>query len=90
MKRMLVLLIKLYQHTIGVVLPTSCRFSPSCSHYAVDSIMMHGILRGIILTGWRILRCNPWCSGGFDPVPPTGFWKHAFTKSGNCRVGGYE
>lgn len=70
MKRLFVQLIRLYQHTIGLVLPPSCRFTPTCSHYAAEAIMNHGVIKGALLSGWRILRCNPWCAGGFDPVPP--------------------
>jgi putative membrane protein insertion efficiency factor len=77
MKRVLVQAIKLYQYTIGMVLPSACRFNPSCSHYAMDAIMTHGIVKGMLLTGWRIVRCNPWCHCGFDPVPLHD-WKHAF------------
>ncbi len=46
-----------------------CRFYPSCSCYAMDAIKLHGVLRGCYLTLKRILRCHPWCQGGFDPVP---------------------
>ncbi len=83
-------LIKFYQYTLGIILPPSCRFTPSCSHYALDAVMTHGIIKGVLLAGWRILRCNPWCAGGFDPVPPAGSWKQAFTRSGTCKAGGYE
>lgn len=67
---MAVLPIRLYQLTLSSVLPPSCRFYPSCSAYAVEAVLTHGILTG----GWfalrRILRCHPWSSGGYDPVPP--------------------
>lgn len=47
-----------------------CRFSPSCSQYAYEAIETHGVVKGIALGSWRIIRCNPWNPGGQDPVPP--------------------
>jgi len=61
--------IKLYQWTISPLLPRCCRFTPSCSHYAVEAFKLHGMLKGSALTAWRLLRCQPFCKGGFDPVP---------------------
>jgi putative membrane protein insertion efficiency factor len=49
----------------------ACRFEPSCSAYALQALQRHGALGGSALTGWRILRCQPWCQGGCDPVPDT-------------------
>ncbi|MDQ2779196.1 MAG: membrane protein insertion efficiency factor YidD [Pseudomonadota bacterium] len=46
-----------------------CRFEPSCSAYALIALHRHGALRGSALAGWRVLRCHPWCDGGYDPVP---------------------
>ena len=69
MRRLLSSLIRLYQMAISPLLPRSCRFYPSCSEYMRTAIMEHGVLRGLALGGWRILRCNPFCHGGFDPVP---------------------
>ena len=66
----LILLIKIYQKAISPLLPDSCRFQPTCSQYAVEALRTHGFIRGSALTVWRILRCNPWCPGGYDPVPP--------------------
>ena len=88
--KVIVALIKLYQYTLGIRLHPSCRFAPSCSHYALDAVMTHGIIKGVLLAGWRIRRCNPWNPGGFDPVPPKGSWKPAFTHPGKCKAGGYE
>lgn len=64
-------LITLYQWTIRPVIGANCRFSPSCSDYALQAITRHGALRGTLLGAGRILRCNPWCEGGDDPVPCT-------------------
>ncbi len=62
--------IRAYQLTLSRLLPTVCRFSPSCSQYAIEAIQLHGAVRGIPMAVWRIVRCNPLCQGGYDPVPP--------------------
>ncbi len=64
----LVWVIRLYQKTISPLLPPSCRFEPSCSKYTVQAIQKHGALRGGLMGAWRILRCNPFGKGGYDPV----------------------
>lgn len=64
--------IRAYQRWISPILPPSCRFYPSCSHYAAEALQVHGPLRGLGLAAWRILRCNPLCEGGMDPVPTPG------------------
>jgi uncharacterized protein len=67
--RTLVLLpVRAYQKLISPVLGQRCRYYPSCSEYAAQAIERFGILRGLVLAGWRLLRCNPWSRGGFDPV----------------------
>lgn len=63
-------LIWLYQTFLAPLLPPACRFTPSCSEYARQAILVHGVFKGSILALWRILRCQPWCAGGHDPVPP--------------------
>jgi uncharacterized protein len=68
-RRAFVVPIRLYQCTLSRILPPMCRFTPSCSQYTAEAILQHGVLRGIILGCWRILRCNPFCPGGDDPVP---------------------
>lgn len=60
--------IRLYQKTVSRVAGQRCKYHPSCSEYAVQAITKFGILRGLVLAGWRLLRCNPWSRGGFDPV----------------------
>jgi uncharacterized protein len=60
--------IRLYQRLISPALGQRCRYYPSCSEYAVQAIARFGILRGLVLAGWRLLRCNPWSHGGLDPV----------------------
>ena len=65
--RPLVALLRGYQRWISPALPPRCRYHPSCSAYAVGSIERYGILRGVVLAAWRVLRCNPWSHGGYDP-----------------------
>jgi uncharacterized protein len=60
--------IRIYQRLVSPLLPPSCRFSPTCSRYTVLAIQKHGLLRGGLMGVWRILRCNPFSKGGFDPV----------------------
>ncbi len=63
-------LIRLYQMTLARLIPSNtCRFHPTCSHYAYQAIARYGILKGGLLGLWRILRCQPFSRGGFDPVP---------------------
>jgi putative membrane protein insertion efficiency factor len=62
-------LIKLYQNTVSKVLPPVCRFQPTCSHYAFEAIKRYGFARGSWLAAKRIVRCNPFSEGGYDPVP---------------------
>ena len=69
MKRFLIALVRGYKKYISPLLPPSCRFTPTCSEYAVEAISKHGALKGSMLSIWRILRCNPFCKGGYDPVP---------------------
>jgi uncharacterized protein len=65
----LVALLRGYQRWISPALPPTCRFYPTCSAYAVEALQVHGLLRGVALTAWRLLRCAPWHPGGIDPVP---------------------
>ncbi|MCK4222426.1 MAG: membrane protein insertion efficiency factor YidD [Dehalococcoidia bacterium] len=69
MKRLALDLIRLYQRTISEVTPHSCRFQPTCSHYACGAIERHGFVRGVWLGLKRLARCNPLSEGGYDPVP---------------------
>lgn len=70
MTSVLRLLVRLYQLTLGTVLPNACRYQPSCSNYALEALRLHGASRGSLLALRRLLRCNPFSGGGFDPVPP--------------------
>ena len=69
MKRALLALIRAYQRRISPALPRRCRYEPTCSAYAVEAIDRFGVARGTLLAAWRLLRCNPFSHGGFDPVP---------------------
>lgn len=60
--------LRAYQRLVSPLFGSRCRYYPSCSEYAVQSISRFGILRGLVLGGWRLLRCNPFSHGGFDPV----------------------
>jgi putative membrane protein insertion efficiency factor len=60
--------LRFYQRWISPAFGPRCRYYPSCSEYAVQAVQRFGILRGLVLAGWRLLRCNPWSRGGFDPV----------------------
>jgi hypothetical protein len=62
-------LIWVYKVVISPLLPPSCRFYPTCSTYAVEALKKHGVFTGLYLTVRRIIRCNPFCDGGYDPVP---------------------
>ena len=61
--------IRFYQRFISPLFPPCCRFTPSCSAYAIEALRKRGFWVGCVLTVWRLLRCNPWCKGGYDPVP---------------------
>ena len=75
MKRVLIGLVHFYQRAISPHLRPSCRYSPSCSHYAVEALERFGALKGSWLAIRRILRCNPWGGSGYDPVPETWSWR---------------
>ena len=66
---LLVASIRLYQRYVSPLFPPRCRFDPSCSQYAIEAIRMHGMVLGCGYALWRIIRCQPWCGGGHDPVP---------------------
>ena len=68
LRRVASLPIVAYQRLISPAIPRRCRYEPTCSAYAAQSIAEYGILRGLVLGAWRLLRCNPFSHGGFDPV----------------------
>lgn len=75
-RRLLMLPVRGYQVGISPYTPTACRYDPVCSQYGMDALRTHGALKGILLTTWRILRCNPLTRGGLDPVPAPGMWSN--------------
>ena len=69
MKRLLIRLVRFYQKGISPLKPPYCKYIPTCSQYAVEALERFGALKGTALAVWRILRCNPFSRGGYDPVP---------------------
>jgi len=67
-KIIIIFFIRIYRRFISPILPASCRFYPSCSQYAIDAIGKYGAFKGSMITAYRILRCNPFNKGGYDPV----------------------
>lgn len=70
MKSVALFLIRYYQTYISPMMPPACRFYPTCSHYTYEAIEVHGFFKGGLMGAWRVLRCNPFSKGGYDPVPP--------------------
>jgi uncharacterized protein len=67
--------VSVYQRLISPALPRRCKYEPTCSRYAVQAVGEYGILRGLVLATWRLLRCNPWSHGGYDPVRAQGLFE---------------
>jgi len=67
--RFAVLMIRGYQVTLSPLLPSACRYQPTCSAYAIEAVERYGVVRGVWMGAWRILRCHPFARGGYDPVP---------------------
>lgn len=74
LKKIFIFPIKLYKKYISPHLGNNCRYWPTCSEYMMQAIDIHGPVKGLLLGILRILRCNPWAKGGYDPVPPEGMW----------------
>ena len=75
MKKLVLALLRGYKKYISPSLGNNCRFLPTCSEYAMEAVERHGILKGGLLSIWRILRCNPFGRRGYDPVPDKGRWR---------------
>ena len=75
MGRLLILLVRAYQVTLSPIMGGCCRFEPSCSNYMIEAIRIHGAFKGVLLGTMRLLRCHPFGSHGYDPVPPRGRWR---------------
>jgi putative membrane protein insertion efficiency factor len=67
-KRLVLLPVHAYRRFLSPLLPRRCKYEPTCSRYAIDAVQEFGVVRGTILAAWRLLRCNPWSHGGYDPV----------------------
>ncbi|GAB4248141.1 MAG: hypothetical protein Kow00129_08860 [Thermoleophilia bacterium] len=67
-RKTFIFLIRGYQRFVSPALPRSCRYHPTCSQYAVEAVGRFGVVKGTVLAGWRLLRCNPFSYGGYDPV----------------------
>jgi putative membrane protein insertion efficiency factor len=74
---LLIGLVRAYRLLLSPWLGQSCRFEPTCSRYAIAALERHGAVAGSAYAGWRLLRCNPWCEGGCDPVPDNAPWVRA-------------
>jgi len=79
-------LIRLYKKYISPLKPPCCRFTPTCSAYAIEAFQKRGFFAGFILTVWRILRCNPFGRGGYDPVPDKGFRSYSKCRGNECEI----
>lgn len=80
------LIIWCYKKAISPMLPKCCRFTPTCSAYAAEAIMTHGIFKGVCLSAYRLMRCQPFCKSGYDPVPPKGFWRVKHNERSNSEI----
>ena len=74
--KMLLFMLKGYKKNISPLLRNSCRFTPTCSEYAMQAIEVHGAAKGSVLAFLRVARCNPLCMYGYDPIPQKGSWKN--------------
>lgn len=74
MTRLLIALLRGYKRYVSPRLGRHCRFTPTCSEYAMQALEIHGLAKGLALTVWRLLRCNPFGKFGYDPVPEKGRW----------------
>jgi uncharacterized protein len=75
-----IVVIHVYRRTLGLLWSGSCKYHPTCSQYALDALRRYGLIRGSILAGWRLLRCNPWSHGGVDYVEDQRLFGHGGTR----------
>jgi uncharacterized protein len=79
--------LRMYKRWISPAFPPSCRFTPTCSEYAMEAVERHGVLRGAMMSAWRLLRCHPLAKGGLDPVPRSGrIGSNISCRDATCRV----
>lgn len=86
LRQLLLLIIRVYRKWISPALPASCKYHPSCSAYAVQSLERHGAGKGALLATWRLLKCNPFSQGGVNPIPERGHWRADVYPNGDPRV----
>lgn len=72
-RRSVLVLLRAYKWALSPLFLPACRYRPTCSEYAIEAIERHGVLQGVLLAAWRVLRCHPFVQGGYDPVPMAGF-----------------
>lgn len=85
LRQLLILGVHFYKRWISPGLPSSCRYHPSCSTYAAQSLQRHGAVKGMMLASWRILKCNPFTEGGVNPIPEKGKWRSDVGPDGEPR-----
>ena len=90
MKTLLIKLIRFYRRYISPYKPACCRFEPTCSAYALEAFTKRGFFAALLLTTWRILRCNPFGKGGYDPVPDKGFKRVTLSNTGENETNGVD
>ena len=90
MKHVMIWLIRLYKKYISPLKPPCCRFTPSCSAYAIEAFQKRGFFAGFILMTWRLIRCNPFFKGGYDPVPDKGFKSFSKCRENTCENHDHE
>ncbi|MDM4762348.1 membrane protein insertion efficiency factor YidD [Galbitalea sp. SE-J8] len=81
-RNLCVAVLRVYRAVISPLYGDVCRYYPSCSHYALQAIQTHGVVKGVALGGWRIARCHPWAAGGVDDVPPAHHHRYRVTRFG--------
>ena len=86
LRRALCAPIRWYQRWLSPGLGRNCRFTPSCSQYAIEAIQTHGCIKGLVLAAWRIARCNPLGRWGYDPVPAQGRWRSSARRLSPARL----
>lgn len=87
MRRICILPIRFYQHFISPLLPPACRYYPTCSAYAAQAVLRHGLVKGGWLALRRLCRCHPWGGSGYDPVPPARHSKNGISRSSHFNAG---
>ncbi len=69
MRKLLIIPIRIYRYLLSPLMASNCRYTPTCSEYAIEAIQQHGVVKGLMLATKRIASCHPWHAGGYDPVP---------------------